>query len=88
MLFNKHLDKLNWVCRKSIKELKDVAPWKVADVCSISPTLWSQEKKKKIVNKMTGSSPHLKNGGKDQVMREKKDVRETDKWDLEGTGIS
>lgn len=48
----------------------------------------SEKKKKKIVNKMTGSSPHLKNGGKDQVMREKKDVRETDKWDLEGTGIS
>lgn len=47
-----------------------------------------RKKKKKIVNKMTGSSPHLKNGGKDQVMREKKDVRETDKWDLEGTGIS
>lgn len=48
----------------------------------------SEKKKKKIVNKMTGSSSHLKNGGKDQVMREKKDVRETDKWDLEGTGIS
>ena len=38
------------------------------------------EAKKKIVNKMTGSSPHLKDGGKDQVVREKKkiDVRETD----------
>lgn len=32
----------------------------------------SRAKKREIVNKMTGSRPHLIDGGKDQVVREKR----------------